>query len=366
MALISRLLLENFRNHSNLELNTKARLVCISGANGQGKTNIIEAISLLSPGRGIRGDNIGNIITVNSANPACAIFCELRDNNISNEIGLSYQLRNQKSAKIIKINSATFQNSKPLLEYLKVIWLTPQMDDILSASNTTKLKFIDRVTFNFFSTHAASVNKFEQAYKSRLKLLTDNNFDDSWLSGLERVIAEESVAITQRRQECLSIISKQLKNFTSSFIKPTLNLQGKIESWLDANDNITAIQIIKEELKNARKLDAIRKRSSIGANRSELMVLHPIKKLLSEQCSTGEQKAMLLSIIIAQIRSLNEVFNIEPVLLLDDIFSHLDYEVVNNLIAELSDLRAQIWITATHIDDGFLSKYFSDIVKIAI
>ena len=362
---ILRLVLENFRNYSAYTLNANSENIIVCAPNGTGKTNILEAISTLSPGKSLRGADSAEMKNISTSDPSWTVFCDIENNSEESSLGVSYSGK-KGARRIVKINGKSAKSSIELLRALRVLWLTPNMDFILASSKSERRKFLDRLTFNFFPEHAVSVLNFDKANRSRTKLLTSGNFDDLWLTQLEKIMADESLKIHDRRMKSVMLITNELASFASNFLKPDLSFTGKLEDLIAKNNIENCFLEICSELRSDRKLDSLKGKNSIGANKTDFMCVNSLKKISADKSSTGEQKAMLISIIIASIRTLNKEFNISPILLLDDIFSHLDENRIKDLVHELSMVKSQIWITTTELPKNSHQNLFKDFIKILL
>jgi DNA replication and repair protein RecF len=337
--------LVNFRNHKELDISTGGGNVLITGPNGAGKTNILEAISLLSPGRGIFNAKHQEMLNIENKSNNYGIFSETFSMDNVHKIGTGYNALSSK--RTIKINDTEIQKQHDILEFLRVIWLIPQMDSTLSGNLTQKRRFIDRLTFNFFPLHSKSAITYEYALKSRSKVLSEGPYDDILLSTFEKIMAEEAIKIATFRRESVSLISSQLNKFSTKFLVPFIEINCDIDKDIVQHNKNLIIDRIMSKLRQCRRIDTLTKKCGYGVHRTEIKFLHSSKLLDAEFCSTGEKKAMLISLIIAQVMMLQSIFNGSIVLLLDDIFSHLDRTFSQNLINELSILKAQKWITGT-------------------
>jgi DNA replication and repair protein RecF len=258
---------------------------------------------------------------------------------------------NHPSKRIIKENGKPLKKRTALLEVIRVIWLTPQMDGLFLDTPSERRKFLDRICYNFYPNHADVVSAYETCMRSRTKVLSEHYQDPIWLNNLEAQMAETAIEIAKHRLKSIKLLRKHLKEFTSDFVRPDIAIEGKIEEIILAGelDDGALLEMIKQELCQARKLDQKMGRCSFGVHKSDLIAIHPTKKMVAGQSSTGEQKAMLISLMLAQTRAVNEELGIEPVLLLDDIFSHLDTNRRRELITEISKLQSQAWITTNNI-----------------
>ena len=358
---ITHLRLINFRNHINLEFASPAKFINIIGANGSGKTNILEAISLIAPGSGIRSAKLEHISSFTEKATGWGVMATLNHDNDENQISSRYA---HKAKRYLQINNTVLKQGSEVLEHLRIIWLTPKLDSVLAESSSIKRKFFDRICYNYFPAHANSVSRYEKAMRSRNRLLLDKVDDDSWLSSLEEIMAVEAIKISQIRENSLNILNEGLADFTSSFTQPSLSISGKLEDLLASIPHEQVLSTIQHLLKSNRIADARAKRTLFGSHKSEITAKHLTKETPATFCSTGEQKAMLISLILAQCYSIKKIFNGSIILLLDDIFSHLDQAMRNNLLQEVTRLDIQAWFTST--EEAFDISHCKDYVKIAL
>lgn len=349
---IKKLTLTNFRNHKHLEIHSDAPFILIEGLNGTGKTNILEAISFLSPGRGFLNSSSQDMIPLHLTQTSDAnwqINAIIESNDNSYNIGTGYFSANGNS-RIIKVNETLLSKQVELLDYLRIVWVIPQIDNIFSESTSSKRKFFDRICLNFYPSHAQSVFRYEQTMRSRNKILSTRNYDVSWLNSIENIMTIESINIAKVRLEVLKLLTQELEKFQTMFIKPEINIKGFIEEQLNIKPAHIIKELLSEKFVGSRLIDARLKKTTLGAHTSFLEVLHPEKKLSVHYCSTGEKKAMLIALMVAQIMAIKSTFSGTVIVLLDDIFSHLDRQYRAEFIKELNNLNIQTWITSTEID----------------
>ena len=232
---ISRLELHNFRNHQNLEIKLDGKFILILGENGSGKTNILEAISLLNASKGIRNSKNSDIITnFNKQNAQWAVKVNYSNQNLDYNllVGCKFNHTNSNGKKLIRVNDNELTKKTDISNLLKIVWLTPQMENLFLESPGIRRKFLDRMTYNFFSNHAEYLLKYEHFAQSRTKILCDIDWDNKWLEQIEMNIAELSLKIIDNRIECIKIINSFLESLTTSYLKPTITTYGEIEEQL--------------------------------------------------------------------------------------------------------------------------------------
>ncbi|MCE2993518.1 MAG: DNA replication/repair protein RecF [Alphaproteobacteria bacterium] len=355
---IKSLLLDNFRNHKILKIDKTSKFNFIIGDNGIGKTNVVEALSMFSPGKGLRSTSLDEMVLHNAQKWTVFGTFANQDDDIS--IGSEYRIADRRRS--ILIDAKSVKSSDAILKYVRIMWLLPHMDYLLSESKTSRRKFFDRITYNFFPGHAILIKQYEIILKSRLKLLKSNNWDEILITQYEKMLTEFSAKIIKNRMAALDYINEAKNQFTSNFLKPSIHLVCECVKHINGDFN----SFMSDSFRRSRALDAKIGRSMFGIHRADYNVINTKKNVGVKFCSTGEQKAMLISILIAQIMVLNSEFNIAPILILDDIFSHLDANRVNELLAELSNLDAQIWVTTTYIDQKAIELQCKEYIKIKI
>ena len=357
-SFIHKLELINFRNHANLNINSKSKFVLILGENGSGKTNILEAISLLNGTKGFRNAKNSEIIfDFNKLNAQWGIKanysnCELE---FSLLLGCKFKSIDSNGSKIVKVNNELLDKQTNISDIVKIVWLTPQMENLFLESPSVRRKFLDKITYNFFSDHLSYLQKYEYFIQSRAKLLSDINWERKWLEQIEMNIGELSLKIINNRIECLNIINTFLESLSINYLKPKLSTSGEIENKLKAHKSTAVFEYIMKCLEKSRIIDAKSKRCSIGAHKSDINVVDREKNRNANLCSTGEQKSMIISLILGQSYALYDLQKIAPVLILDEIFAHLDEVRKIDLINELQRTPSQIWISST---DENLDKLF--------
>lgn len=365
---IKKVSLKNFRNHTNLNLNLKNSSILIYGENGSGKTNILEAISLLNQGKGLRKANTENFlnqeITDNNSIKTWGVNVDFVSPNGKFNIGTGLKKTGSKKLRIAKVNS----NNTPLSslgEILNISWITPQLCVLILSSMSEKRRFIDRLTMSIDSLHLNRIHKYDKLFRQRNKILMQPNSDKTWLDTIESQISELSISIIARRLDLLeeleNLYNIELKknHLTEHFPSVSIIIGGKIEKLLEEKPAVEVEDYIRSELKKSR-FDCDLAVS--GPNNSTIEIFNRIDNKNIETSSTGEQKLILISIILAHARLLNNKFNMAPILLLDDIIEHLDKRHRTALFLEVSRHNAQSWFTST-TKDAF-SEYPSFIDKI--
>lgn len=353
MSTIRNLKLHNFRSYHQAALeHIVPGLIVLSGPNGAGKTNILEAISLLTPGKGLRGARTMEIQSQNAHDP-WAVVARLHTRFEDVTIGTGRDPNHGPAEKrTVRINGQNAKNQHILAEYLSCIWLTPQMDRLFIDSSRERRRFLDRLVFSFDPGHAGRITRYENALAQRSKLLREGKGDPAWLEGLEEQMAETGTAIAAARidfVERLQTACRETKN--DHFPRARFRVNGKLENKLEQNSKALDIEdFFKSSLRQNRLKDAITGGAETGPHKSDLNVILDEKNMPAGQCSTGEQKALLIGLILAHARLIAAARFHPPILLLDEVAAHLDEERRAALYSILTDLNAQVFLTGTDND----------------
>lgn len=345
---IHRLKLTDFRNYAAASLSLDGRHVVLTGENGAGKTNLMEAVSFLSPGRGLRRASLADVARV-GAPGGFSIFAEVDGMEGEVEIGTGSDGEGEAVVRRLRINGTAAKSVDELTDHLRVLWLTPAMDGLFTGPAADRRRFLDRLVLSLDPAHGRRASDFERAMRSRNKLLAEGRFDPAWLSGLERQMAGLGVAMTLARKEMLGLLAGLTgrADAASTFPSATLALRG----FLDEEDDVVpAIEIedrYMEMLAAGRYRDAGAGRTLDGPHRADLLVRHADKDIEAERCSTGEQKALLVGLVLAHARLVATMTGHAPVLLLDEIAAHLDEGRRAALFDRIDALGGQAFMTGT-------------------
>ncbi len=350
---LTRLALENFRNYASVALRLDGRHVCLYGANGSGKTNLIEAVSMLSPGRGLRGADLVDIIRRapdGASAGSWALSADVRDGEIDRKLHLALELdeagRSKRSARLD--GAATSQAD--LGELMRIIWLTPSMDRVFAGPAGDRRKFLDRQVLAHFPSHGAAGAAYEKAMRQRNALLEQRRADPAWLDALELGMASAGAAMAIHRVDAARLMQHAiLARPEGAFPKADIDLDGEFEKRAADGVALTDIEReITDQLRQNRARDQAAGRTTEGVHRTDLRVVHAPKGLPADQCSTGEQKALLIGLILANAQALfGRDFAPSPLLLLDEAAAHLDSDRRAALYDELAALGGQAWLTGT-------------------
>lgn len=347
MTQIQKLQLYNFRNFESITFDLSPGISLIIGPNGSGKTNLLEAISALVPGRGLRGALGHDMckIGTNGWNIESILETKMGPAHLS----LSYDAISKK--KNLEFNDKKITLSE-LANFTSAVWLTPQMDGLFMGSSSDRRRFLDRLVLANFTHHAEIVSKYEKYQKERLHILETSTGDDSWLSIIERDMSSLAVNIIKNRLDTVALLNNNIKNIDSNFPKAHIILESPIIEHLE---NIEAIG---DKFKTFRSQDRDTGRTNFGANKTDFVTYYgpENENIPAHYCSTGQQKSLLISILMAHQTAMEKKETGRPLLLLDEIFVHLDDEKRQSLADFLLASKAQIFITTTENNIQLLLK----------
>ncbi|MGV8937963.1 MAG: DNA replication/repair protein RecF [Allorhizobium sp.] len=339
--------LADFRNYAGISLELEPRHVVLTGSNGSGKTNLMEAVSFLTPGRGLRRAVLGDIVRV-GATGGFSIFADIEGMDGNVEIGTGTDSGEDGQVRRLRINGTPVKSVDELTDHVRMLWLTPAMDGLFTGPSSDRRRFLDRLVLSLDPAHGRRASDFERAMRSRNKLLSEGRFDPSWLGGLERQMAGLGIAMAMARQEMLGLLAGLIAQTrdASAFPSATLTLRGFLDDALhapaiDLEDRYAAM------LLEGRYRDAAAGRTLDGPHRADLLVRHLEKDMEAERCSTGEQKALLIGLILAHARVVANMTGHAPILLLDEIAAHLDEGRRAALFDRIDALGGQTFMTGT-------------------
>ena len=340
---VTRLRLTNFRSYATGELCVSGAPVVLAGPNGAGKTNVLDAISLLSPGRGLRGAKLAEHTRkgpVANEETLWAVAATVARASTEYEIGTG--LTQSSASRQVRLNGVAAASSADLGDIVQLIWLTPAMDRLFIESASGRRRFLDRLVLGFDAGHARAATRYETAIRERARLLKFGPRDPAWLDGLESEMAEAGILIAQARAATVERLSRALGERGGAFPAASLALTDELH-LLTADD-------LRGQLAASRMRDAEAGRTLVGPHTTDLAVRHTGKRAEARDCSTGEQKALLISIMLADARELARAREgLAPILLLDEIAAHLDSVRRAALFEEIHSLSAQAWMTGTDL-----------------
>ena len=249
--------------------------------------------------------------------------------------------------RVVMIEGRAAKNQQALANHVAMTWITPDMDRVLAEGPGARRKFLDRLVYSFDPAHAGRVHRYEKAMRERLYLLREGGGDNAWFAALEDTMAQSGVAIAAARRHLLQQLQLAMTDCASVFPQADLYLEGLAENKLDHAPALLVEDHLRDELARTRRDDALNGTCSVGPHRSDLRVIHRAKACPADLCSTGEQKALLIAVMLAYVRTLTATRQLVPIVLLDDIVAHLDSIRRDALFEEIIDLGVQAWLTGT-------------------
>ncbi len=336
---LSRLSLSHFRSHKRAAIDCDARPVAIVGPNGAGKTNILEAVSLFSPGRGMRRASAEDM----TRRPE-AIGWKLSGMMHTASQTYEIDIRSEKgAARQIQIDGKAAPQTA-LARCARVLWLIPSMDRLWIEGAEGRRRFLDRMTLSFFPEHADASLAYEKAMRERNRLLKDQISDAHWYSALEKQMSQSGAQIHAARNQALSRLAQAQAQAQTAFPIADLELTQSEGAMPQSAEDL------REALAESRFRDIAAGRTLVGPHRSDLYGVYAAKGVPARDCSTGEQKALLVSLILANARALSEDIGTPPLLLLDEVAAHLDQNRRAALYDEICALGAQAWMSGTEVE----------------
>lgn len=344
---VRRLKLTDFRNYTQITLPLGPGHVVLTGENGSGKTNLIEAVSFLSPGRGLRRASYDDVARTGAhdgfavhATLDCMIYGDA-------EIGTG-TAGSAEGGRKVRINANT-ASADDLLDYTRVLWIVPSMDGLFTGGAADRRRFLDRMVLAIDTGHGKRVLDYEKAMRSRNRLLNEGNNDNQWLDAIESQMAELAIAIAAARAETMRLIAAMIERMPSEgpFPKADCFLEGALEQRIGIEAALDLEEDFRRALRDGRMRDRAAGRTLEGPHRTDLIVQHRPKTMPAALCSTGEQKALLIGMILAHARLTGELSGMAPILLLDEIAAHLDTGRRAALFGILDDLGGQAFMTGT-------------------
>lgn len=351
-ARVTRIGLAGFRCHERWEIATDAARVVLHGGNGAGKTTILEALSLLTSSKGLRSASAEEIRRRRGSEAASAWSARARieigprvfDAGVHWSAGSDPGATNRKRISLDGKAVAAYADITRLFQF---IWLTPEMDRLLAEGAAKKRRLLDRLVCGFDAGHLARVNAYERAMQQRARLLRDGPADAAWLAALEDSMAGNGIAISIARRETAERLQESAGATDSLFPAFVIELQGDVDSWVADRPALAAEDEFRQSLAASRRHDGDVGGASVGPHRSTFCVRMATTMRRAEDCSTGEQKALLISVVLASARLQRMSRRVAPILLLDDIAAHLDTPRRHALFDAVDDLNVQVWYTGT-------------------
>ncbi|KWT70923.1 DNA replication/repair protein RecF [Hyphomicrobium sulfonivorans] len=350
---VERLTLSNFRNYAHATIEAGPEPQVLIGANGAGKTNLLEAISLLTPGQGMRRVSYPDLAR-GSGDGGWAVAAHTHTHVGAVDIGTGLLAENavsERAGRIVRINGEN-AGAGALADLVEVMWVTPAMDGLFTGAGSERRRFLDRLILCFDPHYRTGASRFERAMQQRNRLLADGVRDPSRFEGLELLMAETGVAIAAARAEAVTglaaiMAERAVRDPSSPFPPASLALEGALEADLERMAAVEVEDVYMQRLRAGRERDRAAGRTLDGPHRSDLIVSHAPKSMPARLCSTGEQKALLIGLVLAHAELVARRRDAAPILLLDEVTAHLDADRRAALFAEILRLGVQAWMTGT-------------------
>jgi|SRR5271155_3306105 len=364
---VRRLALTNFRNYHTASLQTDAETIVLIGPNGAGKTNLIEAISFLAPGRGLRRANLDEVAFI-EGDGSWAVSAEIEGALGLATLGTGIERPVEEGGlaqRKCRIDREPVGSAAAFADHLRVVWLVPAMDALFAGAPSERRRFLDRLVLAVNAEHASLVNALERSLRSRNRLLEEPRPDSHWLDAVEHETAELAVAVAGLRVETVRRLETVLANRqASTFPAPEIALDGWMEKLIPGHPAVEIEERYRSVLRDNRARDAAAGRTLDGPHLTDLKVSYAAKGIAAADASTGEQKALLIGLVLAHARLIAEMTGRAPVLLLDEVVAHLDPARREALYGELAQLGTQVWMTGA--DPGLFAELGTDVAMIAV
>lgn len=342
---LTRLSLCRFRNYDQITLSLQSPIVVLTGENGSGKTNLLEAVSLLTPGRGLRAAPLSHFGQNGSTH--WGVASQLLVDGDPLDLGTGLQPGADTPRRIFLLNGKPLRNQNSWENPVATIWLTPQMDRLFSESTSGRRRFLDRLVMAAYPHHASELAAYDRAMSQRNRLLQTRPRELVWLSGLEAAMARHGVSVAAARNETVRHINLYAQQEMDAFPAAQIKLICPIADWLDGTPALQVEDWLKEKLSAARAADMERGRSSVGIHKSDFQLTDLKKNLPAALASTGQQKSLLIGLILAHARLVRDHRGMAPLLLLDEPLVHLDAQRRLSLQNLLQNFQSTILITGT-------------------
>jgi DNA replication and repair protein RecF len=347
MAAVARLILQDFRSYAALDLPVGGQIIALVGENGAGKTNILEALSLFTPGRGLRRAEL-TAMARQGGEGGFAASITLADEAGRLGIGLGPPDQEGRRPRLARIDGVSVGSALAFSDHLRIVWLTPDLDGLFRGAAGERRRFLDRLVLAIDPGHATRSNALERALRSRNRILEESPGQGQWLDAVEREVAELGVAVAAARAETvarLTAIIAETRDDASPFPHALITLSGEIDDLVARLPALDAEDAYRALLRQGRNRDRAAGRTLAGPQASDLDVSHGLKDIPAGQGSTGEQKALLIGLVLAHARLVAAMSGIAPLVLLDEIAAHLDPRRRAALYEGLTELGCQVWMT---------------------
>ncbi|MDR2777224.1 MAG: AAA family ATPase [Rickettsiales bacterium] len=341
---ISEVILNNFRNYASAAFSFCSGFNIVVGPNGRGKTSLLEAISLVSETRGLRCAQVGDMVSLNGRRetlPDDVLFSVcLKFSDLDRIV-----LIQKPDRKLVKLNDENLRSTDILVKMLRITYFIPQMDNFFSEDRSGRRRFLDKTAGLLFTDHYDNVKKYEFFLKERMKILLTQSVRDRWLDIVEKKIAELGTAIADVRNKVIGHLNRIFSEYTTEFPTENLSIQGEVEDMFSGARALEIEDFYRKTLLSNRNIDSELKRTNFGVHRSNLGVSNGSNGIRAELCSSGEQRMLLLSLIIARAIFSKQINGGTTILLLDEVCSHIDQRTREKLFLELQKLGIQTFLT---------------------
>jgi DNA replication and repair protein RecF len=349
---ISRVALKDFRCYHALDLRTGSTMVALAGDNGAGKTNVLEALSLFTPGRGLRRAELSEMPREGGGG-GFAVSLEMSgEEGGSLQLGAGLEISDGAPQRKFRLDREPIPSARPFADHLRIVWLTPSMDGLFTGPAGDRRRFLDRLVLAVDSEHGARVNAMERALRNRNRLLEERRTEKIWLDAAEREISELAMAVTAARRETVERLAALIaasRDESSPFPWAEIAVDGEIDRLIAERPALEAEDMYRAILRDNRGRDAAAGRTLIGPQASDLLVRHGPKQCEARRASTGEQKALLVGLILAHARLVAAMSGMAPLVLLDEIAAHFDPARRAALFQSLQALGGQVWMTGADL-----------------
>ena len=363
--------LSNYRNYKSLKLDISKQIILLYGENGTGKTNILESISLLSCSTGFRNSKLTNLFSNNQKKNYLnfGINFNLISDLENHSIGIGISEKNNTQTKIIKVDGKKVSNHDFYKNY-NIFWLLPSMNNLFNSNATERRNFLDLMITSHEQGHQENINIYKKLQNERLKILkkfSNSKSNNIWLGSIEKKMASIGVLLCDSRRRFLKKMNDYSLKSSSKLPVLKIDLTGEMDKELTKKPALFVEERFVQKLRDNRRVDTLIGRTQYSANKTDMCIYNHNKKQFSGECSTGEQKVMLITIVLQFIQILKERSCLRLIFLLDDIFAFLDKTHINIILEELSSLRIQTWIT--NVDNNCIdssSKSYKDVMFLDI
>ena len=339
--------IQDFRNYDGCRIDIDAPKVLLLGENGAGKTNLMEAVSLLAPGRGLRRARAEHLPRQATGRADWAVSARVTSGGETVTLGTGVRADSDGPRRVMRRDGETVSQAE-VGRLFSVSWLTPRMDGIFIDSPGARRRFLDRLVIAFDPAHIGRTSRYEKMLRERTTLLSEGRGDEAWLSAIEASLAESAVAVTAARQSLISDLNAEAVEGWFGFPGVALRLDGTLEGWLDEGSALAAEDRF---IADARARRAAGDPALAGPHASDMSARNSQTGLSADLASTGQQKALLIAVVLAHARLQARRLRRPPVLLLDDVVAHLDMARRGALFDAVDAVGGQTWFSGTDEDD---------------